>query len=99
MAKLRALWAGDLAPAEAFWTWTVMVGLAVNVTTSILFLVLMLQDLAVAALVVGYAIPLPYNVVVTVGVWRSAARHAGPPLHADLARIATVILMAALTLT
>lgn len=31
--------------------------------------------------------------------WRSAARYAGPSVHADLARIATVILMAALTLT
>lgn len=99
MAKLRALVSGDLALDEAFWTWTVMVGLLVNITTSILFLVLILQDRPLAALVAGYAISVPYNVIATVGVWRSAARYAGPSLHADLARIASVILMAVLSLT
>lgn len=34
-----------------------------------------------------------------VGVWRFAARFEGPVIHADLARVATVILMAVLSLT
>ena len=99
MAKLLALWSGDLALEEAFWTWTVMVGLLVNLATSVLFLVLILQDQPLAAVVAGYAISVPYNIVATVGVWRSAARYTGPSLHADLARTMSVILMAVLTAT
>ena len=99
MKKLLALWSGDLALNEAFWTWTVTVGLLVNIATSMLFVVLILQDQPLAAVLVGYGLSTPYNVVAAVGVWRSAARYHGPSLHADLARIVTVILMAGLTLT
>jgi hypothetical protein len=99
MAKLSALWSGDLALNEAFWTWAVTLGLLINVATSLLFLILIFQDLPLAALFAGYAVSVPYNIVATVGVWRSAARYPGPSLHADLARIVTVILMAALTVT
>ena len=100
MTKLRALWSGDLALNEAFWTWTVTVGLLVNIATSILFLVLILQEQpAGPALLVGYGLSVPYNIVAIVGVFRSAARYDGPPLHADLARLASVLLMSALTLT
>jgi len=99
MTKLLALWSGDLALNEAFWTWTVTVGLLVNIATSILFLVLILQDQPLAAVLVGYGLSVPYNIVALVGVWRSAAGYGGPSLHADLARFASVLLMAALTLT
>lgn len=99
MTKLLALWSGDLALNGAFWTWTVTVGLLVNIATSILFLVLILQDQPLAAVLVGYGVSVPYNLVATVGVWRSAARYGGPSLHAGLARIVSVILMAGLTLT
>jgi hypothetical protein len=99
MTKLLALWSGDLALAEAFWTWTVTVGLLVNIATSIMFLVLILQDQPLAAVLLGYGLSVPYNVVATVGVWRSATRYGGPSLHANLARIVSVILMVGLTLT
>ena len=36
---------------------------------------------------------MPYNVLAVVGVWRSAARYQGDAGHAELARIATVIVM------
>ena len=93
------LWRGDCALADAFWTWAVTVGLLVNITTSVLFLILIMQDLALAALLIGYGMSLPYNVVAVVGVWRAAARYEGPAIHADLARGASLVLMAALSLT
>ena len=99
MTKLLALWSGDLALNEAFWTWTVTVGLLVNIATSILFLVLILQEQSLGAVLVGYGLSVPYNIVATVGVWRSATRYGGPSLYANLARIVTVTLMAGLTLT
>jgi hypothetical protein len=99
MTNLVALSRGELPLREAFWTWAVTVGLLVNVMTSMLFLILIMQDLAWAALLIGYGVSLPYNVVATVGVWRAAVRYDGPAIHADLARGATVLLMAALSLT
>ena len=99
MSKLSTLWGGEYALSDAFWTWAVTMGLLVNVVTSVLFLILITQDLPWAALLIGYGISLPYNVVATVGVWRAAARYDGPAIHADLARVATLALMAALSLT
>ena len=99
MAKLRSLWLGDLPLGDAFWTWAIAIGLLVNLTTSALFLVLITADQPWAALFVGYALSVPYNVVAVVGVWRSAARYQGPAGHAELARFATVIVMVLLSMT
>ena len=99
MEKLRALWTGDLPLGDAFWTWALLGGLLVNISTSVLFLVLIMIDHPWPALIVGYGFSVPYNVVAVVGVWRSAARYDGPRTYADLARGATVILMTVLSLT
>lgn len=99
MEKLRSLWLGDLPLGEAFWTWAVGVGLLVNVATTGLFLAMITADQPWAALLLGYALSVPYNVLAAVGVWRSAARYPGPAQHADLARAVTAILMLLLTVT
>jgi hypothetical protein len=99
MTKLRSLWLGELPLGEAFWTWAIGVGLAVNLTTSVLFLALIAADRLWAALVVGYVLSVPYNILAVVGVWRSAARYQGPAGHAELARITTVIVMLVLSVT
>jgi hypothetical protein len=97
MAKFRALWAGDLPLGEAFWTFALGVGLLVNLVTSGLFLTLITLDRPFAALLVGYGLSVPYNLVALVGVWRSAARR--PGREADLARIVTLLVMTLLTVT
>src|SRR5918993_767367 len=99
MTRLRAPWSGDLPLGEAFWTYAVWLALAVNLTTSLLFLILLSWDRPLAALFVGYALSVPYNVVALVGVWRSAARYEGRRIHADLARIVSLVGMALLSLT
>jgi hypothetical protein len=99
MSTLRTLWRGDLPLGEAFWTWAILVGLLVNLASSGAFLALMVADRPLAALAVGYGPSVPYNVLVTVGVWRSAARYAGDPAHAMTARAVTIALMLVLTVT
>lgn len=99
MKKLRSLWLGELPLREAFWTWAIGVGLLVNVTTSALFLAMIAADRPWAALLFGYALSVPYNVLAVVGVWRSAAHYEGPISHAELARLVAAILMLVLTLT
>lgn len=99
MAKLLALWRGDLPLRDAFWTWTVFGGVLVNFSTSIAFFALVGSDLPWVALIVGYGLSVPYNLMAVVGVWRSAAHHDGPQRQADLARIMSLVLMAVLSLT
>ena len=99
MVALRRLWRGDLPLPQAFWNWAVIGGIAVNGLTSILFLILIMNDQIVTAFIVGYALSVPYNIVVTVGVWRSAGRYEGERRWADIARIVTVAVMTVLSLT
>jgi hypothetical protein len=99
MDRLKALWRGDMRLGEAFWTWAVLGGLLVNVSTSVIFLILITQDRPVMALIAGYGVSLPYNLLALVGVWRSAARHGGAAIEADLARVASAALMAVLSAT
>lgn len=99
MTKLSQLWRGDLALDEAFWNWAVIGGLLVNVATSAAFLFLIMEDRPVLAALAGYLPSVPYNVVILVGVWRSAARHEGDPRFAHFARIATLVAVAVFTVT
>lgn len=99
MNALCRLWRGDLPLPQAFWNWAVAGGIVVNLLTSVSFLVLIMNDLIVAALIVGYALSVPYNIVATVGVWRSAGRYEGERRWADLARLVTVGGMLLLSVT
>lgn len=98
MGRLRALWSGELPLGEAFWGYAVLGGLAVNLVTTLAFWALLVANRPVAALLVGYPMPIAYNVVATVGVWRAAGRDPGDPRRAMLARIVTLAGMALLSL-
>lgn len=99
MGKLGRLWRGELALGDAFWNWAVIGGLAVNITTSLAFFVMIASGQGIAALVVGYLFSVPYNILAGVGVWRSAARYEGPRRHAELARLVSAIGLGLLSLT
>jgi hypothetical protein len=85
--------------SQAFWTWAVGGGLAVNVVTSLVFLTLVANDRLVAAFVVGYGCSIPYNLVALVGVWRAADRYRGDPTLAGAARMITAVGMLLLSVT
>ena len=99
MTRLRALWSGDLPLGEAFWTYAVTIGLAVNLTTSLLFLVLISWDRPVAALFVGYALSLPNTAGAVVGFGRPGAPQVGERPPPPLARIVSLVGMVLLSLT
>ncbi len=99
MTSLCRLWRGELALPAAFWNWAVFGGLAINLASSALFLFLIMADRPISAFIAGYALSVPYNVIVTIGVWRSAERYAGERRWADLARIVTIIGMVLLSVT
>ena len=99
MKYVRRLWHGELTLHNAFWNWAVFGGLIVNVASSALFLFLILADRPISALIVGYAFTVPYNVIVSVGVWRSAERYDGERRWADLAQFVTIVGMVLLSIT
>ena len=91
------LWAGEIPLGEAFWRYAVVVGLIVNLVTSALLLALLAHDASLVWVALSFVLPIPYNVLAVVAVWRSAARYQGPETRADLARIASVVWMIVLT--
>jgi len=99
MQHLYRLWQGKLALENAFWNWAVFGGLIVNVSSSAFFLLLIMADRPTSAFIIGYGFSVPYNVIVSVAVWRSAGRYAGERRWADLARMVTVIGMILLSVT
>ncbi|MBT6443255.1 MAG: hypothetical protein HOK61_12580 [Alphaproteobacteria bacterium] len=99
MKTVFRLWRGELALADAFWNWAAVGGLAVNLVSSAAFLFLIMAEQPVVAALAGYVFSVPYNIVVVVGVWRSAARYDGEQKWADLARIVTAAGMILLSVT
>ena len=99
MNALGRLWRGELPLSQAFWNWAVIGAFIVNLSTSVLFLALLMNDHTVAAFIAGYAFSVPYNILVAVGVWRSAGRYKGEQRWANLARIVTTAGMVILSLT
>ncbi len=99
MHSMSRLWQGELSLHNAFWHWAVIGGLIINIASSVLFVFLITVDRPVAALIAGYALSVPYNIVATVGVWRSAGRYTGEPHWANLAKLATVAGMILLSVT
>ncbi len=95
---VRRLWLGDIPLTEAFWRYSVVYGLALNLVTSFLFLILLMNDASPFVLVPTFVLPTPYNVLIVVAVWRSAERYSGPRHWADYARAVTLVWMIALTL-
>jgi hypothetical protein len=95
---LGAFWRGEVPLADAFWNWAFFGALAVNLSSSAMFLWLLTIDRPLLAAIAGYAYSVPYNILVVVGVWRSADRHPDR-VWAEAARIVTLSAMIVLSVT
>ena len=82
-----------------FWNWLDFGGLVVNIASSASFLFLIMADRPIAAFILSYALSVPYNILVTAGVCRSAERYTGKRKWADLVRIVTIADMNFLSVT
>jgi hypothetical protein len=92
---VRRLWAGEVPLARAFWDYGIIGGTALNALTTVASMTLLaLRGMEAAALVV-FLLPIPYNVLIVIAVWRSASAYAGRPLWAGIARIAIIAWAAA----
>ncbi len=87
-SRVRALWLGEVPLRVAFWWHAMVMGTLLNVLATLLFVALQSLEALDAVSFAAFFLPVPYNIFVAVAVWRSAGRYAGPPLHAQLARLA-----------
>jgi hypothetical protein len=88
MAHLSRWSRGEIPLAHAFWLYAIGYGALFNlITTAAAFGVLAAGGAGLLALAV-FLLPLPYNVLSVVAVWRSAARYDGDPAWAMAARVA-----------
>lgn len=90
MRALARVWRGEAPLSELVWNWLVLGGLVVNLSTSLGFLALVAAGEVWWALIVGYGLSLPYNLLVGVGCWRAAARD--PALRLPLALVRGLVL-------
>ena len=98
MHTMRRLWNGDLSLPVAFWIASVAV-LVVAMFVLPNFLLSVDTGAATAFVFISISVATVacgYQVLATVGVWRSAGRYPGPRLWALLARVFSLLLLAML---
>lgn len=98
-SRIGILWRGQAPLGEAFWWYAIALGTLFNVLATFLYLGLHALGLPDAVGLVAFLLPVPYNLFVTVAVWRSAVRYVGAPIHAHLARVAVTVWAIAASLT
>lgn len=96
---VKSLWVGDVPLPVAFWQYAVFYGLLANIVASFAFVMLAAIGTSPWLFIPVFLLPVPYNLLMIVAVWRSAARYQGPQKWADLARIATLLGMLLLSAT
>lgn len=92
---VRRLWAGEVPLVRVFWDFGIIGGTALNALTTVLSLALLAADGLETAALAAFALPIPYNLLIVVAVWRSASAYQGRRLWAGLARLAIIVWAAA----
>jgi hypothetical protein len=90
MPPVAAFWRGELPLGRAFWGWGILGGALVNLVATLAAMFLLVAEAPAWLAAMIFAAPIPWNLALIAGVWRSAA-HAGTGLHGDLARIAILV--------
>jgi hypothetical protein len=96
--ELAQLWRGELPLARALIGYALIYGLAVNLLISGVALVAYIMTSSSVLLMLLHFAAVPYNILASVGAWRSIDRLKGRPELAAVARISVVGIFAVLLL-
>ena len=97
MRAIIGLWRGEVPLGRAFWLWGVLGGGVVALFATLLTLALVAAGAPAWLAAVAFAAHVPWNLVLLVGIWRSAGRPGVGPDVAFLARSAIAVWAAALS--
>jgi hypothetical protein len=78
---------GGLPLARAFWVWGILGGGIVSLFSTLFALALVAASAPAWLAALAFAAHIPWNVVLLVGIWRSAGRPEVSPAAANLARL------------
>ena len=95
---LDDLWNGRVPLARVFWDFAVIYGSFANLLATGAALTMIVLGWPALLAVVIHFLPVPYNLLMVVAVWRSAARYEGDAIWAQLARPAILVWAAIATL-
>ncbi|TGQ09957.1 MULTISPECIES: hypothetical protein [unclassified Mesorhizobium] len=73
----RARWRGEAPLDRLFWRDMLLVGTAINIASSALALVLLGLKLPLWLVLTVHFLPVPFNIFLTVAVWRTAEKAGG----------------------
>lgn len=76
IAYVLSLWRGELPLARVFWIDMLAIGSLVNIVATIGAVLLFAAGAPIALGVAVHFAPLPYNILLFLAVWQSAAREA-----------------------
>ena len=86
MKVVVEFWRGGVPLNQAFWSWGILGGALVNLSSTLFAVLLVAAEAPAWLAVLAFAVPLPWNVVLLVGVWRSTGRPEVGREAASLAR-------------
>jgi hypothetical protein len=93
------LWNGRTPLPRAFWEYAICYGTLLNLVTTFASLAALSMGAAGLVALAIHFIPLPYNLLSVVGVWRSADHYRGSAIWRPLSRTGVIVwaLIASLT--
>jgi hypothetical protein len=91
-------WRGGLPLGRALWLWGIVGGGVISLFATLLALMLVAAGAPAWLAVLVFAAPIPWNMVLLVGVWRSAGRPEVSPASANLARLVILAWVVVLSL-
>ena len=89
---------GGLPLGRAFWLWGIVGGGIVSLFSTLLALTLIAAGASAWVAVLAFAAHIPWNLMLLVGIWRSAGRPEVSPAAANLARIVILAWVVVLSL-
>jgi hypothetical protein len=93
--RIADLWYGRLPLARVFWEYAIIFGSFANLVSTFAALAAFTNGAPVLLGLLLHFLPVPYNLLMVVGVWRSAANYRGAQIWATLAQ-ALILVWAAL---
>ena len=90
MRTIVEFWRGDLPLGRAFWLWGILGGGFVDLLATLFALALVVAGAPTWVIVLVFVAHVPWNLVLLVGVWRSAGR---PEVGRDTAALARTAIL------
>ena len=96
--RIVEFWRGDVPLGRAFWLWGIVGGGVVSLFATLFTLMFLAAGAPAWLAVLVFAAHIPWNLVLLVGVWRSAGRPEVSRAHSNLVRLVILIWVVVLSL-